>query len=551
MIRWQEVNGIYQIYPRSFKDSNGDGIGDIPGIIDKLDHIKGAEDSLGIDAIWLSPFYTSPMADFGYDVSNYTDVDPIFGTLDDFKRLVDEAHTRDIKVMVDYVPNHTSDEHPWFEASRSSRDNDKRSWYVWRDPKPDGSPPNNWLSVFGGSAWEYDETTGQYYLHSFVAKQPDLNWDNPAVRSAMMDVLRFWLSLGVDGIRADAVRWISKDADLQDNPINPKYREGEDPYHAQLQRYSRYGSKLFAYLKEMADVVEEYPDGIILFEDYLDQYMDKREQYCNFYAVNPRIAAPFNFDGMSMPYSASAFRKYIDDFQKIIGNELRPFYCFSNHDQMRLATRFGASQARLIALLQLTLPGIPVIYYGDEIGMRNVEIPPEMVHDPFEKLTPGLGLGRDPERTPMQWTSDAHAGFSTHTTWLPVSKDYAVNNVQSENLDEHSPLSYYRKLLALRRSSAIQVGIYEEWAGSSDNVFGYIRRGEHDALLILLNMSDNEITCHDVEGEVLYSTHDAIEMQHGERSSIVLQEHQGIVVQLLSIETPVGGHRDADKLLAN
>ncbi|HEU4715723.1 MAG TPA: alpha-amylase family glycosyl hydrolase, partial [Candidatus Saccharimonadales bacterium] len=231
MARWQDVNGIYQIYPRSFKDANGDGIGDLPGITEKLGYLKGDEGSLGIDAIWISPFFTSPMADFGYDVSDYMQVDPIFGTLDDFKALLGEAHRREIRVMIDYVPNHTSDQHAWFLQSRASRDNPKRDWYIWRDPKPDGSPPTNWLSVFGGSAWEFDQVTGQYYLHSFLKQQPDLNWENPEVRKAMTGVLDFWLSMGVDGIRADAVRWMSKDTEFRDNPLNPNYRPGQDPYH--------------------------------------------------------------------------------------------------------------------------------------------------------------------------------------------------------------------------------------------------------------------------------------------------------------------------------
>jgi len=529
MARWQNVNGIYQIYPRSFKDSNGDGIGDLAGIIEKLDYIKGTPNSLGIDAIWLSPFYRSPMADFGYDISDYYSVDPLFGDLEDFKRLITEAHERDIKVMIDFVPNHTSDEHPWFIASKSSRDNEKRDWYVWRDPKANGSPPNNWLSVFGGSAWQFDEATGQYYLHSFLTKQPDLNWENPSVRKAMTDVLIFWLSLGVDGIRADAVRWISKDPGFQDNPLNESFQEGDDPYYSQHQRYNRYGVNLFKYLREIAAVVERYTDRIILFEDYLDESLDSHEQYSSFYAVNPVVAAPFNFEGMSIPYGAQEFRRFIGDFQNILGSELRPFYCFSNHDKPRMASRFGPHQAKLVTLLQLTLPGIPVIYYGDELGMKNTVIPSEIVQDPLEILAPGLGLGRDPERTPMQWSDKQYAGFSPTMPWLPVADDFATINATAELDDVHSLFNMYRSLLELRRSSTLLRGSYVEWQSSNDSIFGYIRQDSNDTLLVLLNMSSESVECNeDVEGEIIYSTHATVESAD---EGITLLPHQGLVIR--------------------
>lgn len=532
MARWQDVNGIYQIYPRSFNDSNGDGVGDIAGITEKLDYLKGGPDSLGIDAVWVSPFYRSPMADFGYDVSDYYSVDPLFGDLEDFKTFLAAAHEREIKVMIDYVPNHTSSEHPWFVASKSSRGNEKRDWYVWRDPAPGGGPPNNWLSVFGGSAWEWDEATGQYYLHSFLAKQPDLNWDNPEVRKAMCDVLRFWLELGVDGIRADAVRWISKDPELRDDPPWPDYRPGDDPYHALIHRHSRYGENLFAYLKEIAAVIEEFPDRIILFEDYPDMHMDATEQYEAFYAVNPEVAAPFNFEGLKKPYGARQYHTFIDRFQRMTDNKLRPFYCFSNHDKPRLVSRLGAAQARLVGLMQMTLPGIPVVYYGDEIGMHDVPIPPEAVRDPFEKQTPGLGLGRDPERTPMQWSGEENAGFTTGTPWLPLPDDYKEVNVAIERDDPESMFNMYKALLELRRSSAIRTGAYESWTESNEKVFGFQRKSEYETLLVLLNMSDETVECkEDVKGAVIYSTHSSVESEVDE--SITLQPQQGVVIRCL------------------
>lgn len=529
MKRWQHVNGIYQIYPRSFKDSNDDGTGDIPGIIEKLDYIKSGNATLGIDAIWLSPFYPSPMADFGYDVADYKNVDPMFGTLDDFKRLLSEAHARDIKVMIDFVPNHTSDEHEWFRESKSSRTSAKRDWYIWQDPRADGTPPNNWLSVFGGSAWELDKASGQYYLHSFLAKQPDLNWDNPEVRAAMADMLRFWLDMGVDGIRADAVRWMSKDPAYQNNPLNADFVEGNDPYFSQRQKYSRYGENLFAYLKELSDVIEEYDDRIILFEDYPDPWIDLKSQYSHFYAVNPHVAAPFNFQGFGTPYSSKHFRDFISKFQTYIGSEERPFYCFGNHDNPRLVSRMGRPQAKLIGMLQLTLPGTPVIYYGDEIGMENVPISPEFVHDPFEKQTPGLGLGRDPERTPMQWSQQQNAGFTRGNPWLPVANNYAQINVETEFGDSGSFLRMYHALLKLRRLSVLRFGTYEEWMGSNDQLFGFFRQDSKGAMFVLLNMSDEPVAYNgDVFGLILYSTH-AIQTQTID-GPITLQAHQGVII---------------------
>jgi alpha-glucosidase len=513
MIRWQNINGIYQIYPRSFKDSNNDGVGDLQGIIQKLDYIKGGEGSLGIDAIWLSPFFRSPMADFGYDIADYCDVDPLFGTLDDFKKLLDEAHQRQIKVMIDYVPNHTSDQHSWFQESRSSKNSTKRDWYMWRDAKPDGSPPNNWLSVFGGSAWQLDETTGQYYLHTFLTEQPDLNWDNPEVRKAMNAVLDFWLSMGVDGIRADAVRWLSKSSDLRDDPTNPDY-DGKNPFNKLIHQNSRYGEHLFTYLKEIAATVERYPDRIILFEDYLDKHRDTSKQYKDFYGVNPRVAAPFNFDGLRIRYGAQNIRHMVDSFQELLGNDLRPFYCFSNHDKSRLVSRVGQEAARIIGMLQLTLPGIPVVYYGDELGMHNVEIPASAVQDPFELQTPGLGLGRDPSRTPLQWSADHNAGFTDGKPWLPLASDYKQLNVKSELQDKDSFLTMYRHLLDWRHDSALGQGIYDTWHGENEEVFGYYRRTEAESLLIILNLSDK--TMHEkVAGEIVYSTHDKVAISGG------------------------------------
>lgn len=475
-------------------DTNDDGIGDITGIIDRLDYLKGQNDSIGVDAIWLTPFYPSPMADFGYDVSDYRSVDPLFGTLDDFDRLIKEAHNRAIKVMIDFVPNHTSDEHEWFVQSRKSATNKYRNWYTWRDSAPGGGPPNNWLSVFGGSAWEFDDVTNQYYLHSFLSKQPDLNWANPDVRTAMTDILTFWLERGVDGFRVDAVRWMSKDLTFQDNPLNPNFDTSTDgdTYQSQIQANSQYGSELFTYLQEITSAVEKYPDAIVIFEDYPDSNNHIKE-YMNLYKyVDPEIAAPINYDGISTDYDVKKLESCIVGFQKALAANYRPFYGFGNHDKSRLASRVGRDHARLIAVLQLTLPGLPVVYYGDELGMQDVPISAEQVQDPFEKNQPGLGLGRDPQRTPMQWSSDVNAGFTKATTpWLPLASDSRDFNVASEDNDTTSFLSLYRHLLHLRNvSEPLAKGSFRLLPQSNDQLFIYEREHNGEKMIIILNVSD-------------------------------------------------------------
>ncbi|PID98975.1 alpha-amylase [Candidatus Saccharibacteria bacterium] len=491
---WKQVNTIYQIYPRSFQDSNGDGVGDLRGIIQRLPYLKGEAYSLGVDAIWLSPFFPSPMADFGYDVSDYCNVDPLFGTLQDFDELIREAHARAIKVMIDFVPNHTSSQHPWFVASASSRDDPKRDYYVWRDPKPDGSPPNNWLSIFGGSAWQWDETTEQYYLHTFLKEQPDLNWDNPAVRREMQAVLEFWFRRGVDGIRADAVRWISKDKHLRNDPFNPSFVDEPeaDPYAALLHVHSRFGPQLFNYLRGLTDVVEQYDDRIMIFEDYPDGVYTTRDQYLGFYNVNPAVSMPFNFEGIGREFTASSFRNFITEFQSFTNPaEHVPVYCFGNHDQPRLVSRLGDRQARLIAVLQATLPGLPVLYYGDELGMKNGIVPPDAEQDPLNRIKPGLGKGRDPERTPMQWDGGMYAGFSQAKPWLPLAGSYQTCNVAAQVNDASSFFALYKTLLNLRASSeTLQQGSYRTLEPDNAHLFVFERVLHGERLQVVLNFSN-------------------------------------------------------------
>jgi alpha-glucosidase len=500
MKEWSEVDTIYQIYPRSFKDTNRDGVGDLRGIIEKLDYLKGGEQSLGVDAIWLSPFSPSPMKDFGYDVKDYCDVDPLFGTMDDAEELIAEAHERDIAVMMDFVPNHTSDEHPWFIDALASPKSDKRDYYIFRDPLPDGSPPNNWLSVFGKSAWEYHEPTKQYYLHSFLKAQPDLNWENPAVQEEMKNVLRFWFDKGVDGVRADAVRWMGKNTELLDDPINDAFHPEQDPYHAVKHIYSRYSPELDSYLRMMTSVAREYPGTIIIFEDHLDTLSPTEDQVRRIYSIDPEISAPFNFQPMHTEFSARDFSNMVNTYQEYLPEGARPFYCFSNHDESRLATRFGDKQARMLAVLQFSLPGTPVMYYGQEIGMTDGDISPNQVQDPFEKRVPGKGLGRDPERTPMQWGPEGGFTEPDVDSWLPTSDTQREVNVKIQQTDPKSSLKLYQRMLSLRTEhETLRDGTYEH-GHTDDDLFMFWRVGKEDRFLTVLNFSENDTALDIPEG---------------------------------------------------
>lgn len=507
---WLNGSVLYQIYPRSFQDANGDGIGDLKGVTSRLDYLKGTNESLDVDYIWLSPFYPSPMADFGYDVSSYVDVDPIFGNLDDFRELLTEAHSRDLKVIIDFIPNHTSDKHAWFEESRASRDNPKRDWYVWKDGKPDGLPPNNWLSVFGGDAWEYDEHTGQYYLHSFLKQQPDLNWDNPEVREAMHNQLKFWLDMGVDGFRVDAVSWISKDTEFRDEEINNAYaHDGSDPHNALVHAYSQNGPNLYRYLDEMAELVGSYGERVMITEAYPQDWTDVNA-YRKFYDhVNPTVSAPFNFTGIFAPWDATSYKNFIDSFQNSLQPEDLAVYCFGNHDRPRLASRIGQDAAKTAMTLLLTLPGMPTMYYGDELGMTDMTILPEEVQDPFEKNVPGKSLGRDPSRTPMLWDETENAGFSRGKPWLPIHSNYRDISVKIQSVDPYSHVSLTRKLLRIRKNSeALQTGSIETFEANG-NVLGFHRATDQDSVIVLLNFGDKaaQIQAAIPQGHILYSTH--------------------------------------------
>src|SRR5919198_758685 len=449
--RWWQQGVIYQIYPRSFRDSNGDGIGDLAGIISKLDYLQW----LGVDAIWISPIFPSPMADFGYDISDYVNIHPLFGTLADFDRLVAAAHPHQLKVILDYVPNHASDLHPWFLESRSSRHSPKRDWYIWRDPAPDGGRPNNWVSVFGGSAWEWDAGSRQYYYHAYLKEQPDLNWRHAGVQTAMLDVLRFWLDRGVDGFRIDALRQLIKDDLFRDNPPNPAYCADQGPYHALLPLYTTDRPEVLDMIAQMRRLVDQYDARLLMGELYLPI-----ERLVAYYGMNGAgVHLPFNFHLILVPWNARQIEALIAAYEAALPPDGWPNWVLGNHDQHRLARRIGSAQARVAAMLLLTLRGTPTLYYGDEIGMPDAVIPPRLVQDPWEKNVPGLGLGRDPERTPMQWDSSPNAGFTTGTPWLPIAADYQTVNVAVERDDPASMLTLYRRLIALRRATpALAVG---------------------------------------------------------------------------------------------
>ncbi len=484
---WWKNGIVYQIYPRSFQDSDGDGIGDLSGIRSRLDYLTG----LGIDAVWISPIYPSPMADFGYDISDYCDVDPRFGTLADFDALVADMKARGLKLILDFVPNHTSDRHPWFEQSRADRSNLKRDWYLWRDPGADGGPPNNWLSNFGGPAWTFDAASGQYYGHSFLKEQPDLNWRNPEVRAAMYEVLRFWLRRGVDGFRVDVLYHLIKDDQFRDNPLNPDYVPREDTSHRVLPLYTTDRPEMQDIVVEMRRVVDEFSDArsarVLIGELYLPLARLMAYYGRNADGLLQGVQLPFNFQLISAQWQAAGIDRIVREYETALPPGAAPNWVLGNHDKPRIASRVGPQQARLAAMLLLTLRGTPTLYYGDEIGMTDVPIPVDEVQDPFEKNEPGKGLGRDPQRTPMQWSSAPGAGFTTGAPWLRLADDWRETNVEALAGDEQSMLALYRRLIALRRSeSALHEGSYEPVAVGPD-VLAYARVHDARRLVVLLN----------------------------------------------------------------
>jgi alpha-glucosidase len=477
---WWQRGTVYQVYPRSFQDAGGDGIGDLEGVRRRLPYLAW----LGVDAVWLSPFYRSPMADFGYDVADHCDVDPLFGSLADWDRLAADARKLGLRLILDVVPNHTSSEHPWFGESRAGS---KRDWYLWRDGTPD-APPTNWVSVFGGPAWTWDERAGAWYYHAYLPEQPDLNWREDAVRDAMGDVLRFWLDRGADGFRVDALRQVIKDAQLRDNPRNPGWRVGEDPYHRLIPEFTTDRPEVRDVVRLLRATVDaaERADGrqrVLIGELYLPV-----ERLAAYHEAG--IHLPSNLHMLSMPWVPEAIGAFADRYEAALPPGAWPNWVLGNHDRSRLASRIGAGQVRAAAVLLLTLRGTPTLYYGDELGMPDVPVAADQVQDPWERRVPGRGLGRDPARTPMRWDPSPHAGFCPReaTPWLPVGDVEPAGTVEGQRDDPGSLLSLYRRLLALRRTEpALAVGDYRTLT-AGDGVLVYERFHGGTRIVVALNL---------------------------------------------------------------
>ena len=491
---WWKHAVIYEIYPRSFQDSNGDGIGDLNGITERLDYLQ----SLGVDAVWLSPIYPSPQVDFGYDISDYENIDPQYGTLADFDRLVAEAKKRNIRIIMDMVMNHTSDKHPWFIESASSRTNPKRDWYVWRDGKPGGTPPNNppnnWISEFGHSSWQYDPKTSQYYYHRFYIQQPDLNWRNPAVEQAMFGAVRFWLDRGVAGFRFDAIPTLFEDPQLRDAEELP----GTNAYGDQRQKQDLYDNlpEVHDVMRRLRAMTDKYPgDRVLIGETYLPNIQELDKWYGG--AKHNELNLPMDMQvGFANKLDASLLRERISDAEtKVNGNQ--PLFVFDNHDNARSWDRYGDGThndeiARILATLLFTSRSTALMYYGEEIGMvTTTPARKEDVKDPIGVTGWPREKGRDGERTPMQWNDSKNAGFSTaQTTWLPVAADYTRVNVKSEESEPDSLLNWYKQLIALRRNNtALRDGNMVMLDQTNPSVLSYLRKGIAGSPSVLVSVN--------------------------------------------------------------
>lgn len=490
---WWRGAVIYQIYPRSFCDSNGDGIGDLPGITQKLPYIA----SLGVDAIWLSPFFTSPMKDFGYDVADYCDVDPLFGTLADFRALLSEAHRLGLKVIIDQVYSHTSDQHPWFQTSRQSRDNERADWYVWADAKADGTPPNNWLSIFGGSAWQWDSRRRQYYLHNFLTSQPDLNFHNPAVQDAILDVMRFWLELGVDGFRLDVVNMYFHDAELRDNPVvsQPSERHvgsGDDnPWSKQFHKHQITQPDNLAFLQRLRQVMDQYPARTSVGE--IGSY-DSLRVMADYTSGGDKLHMAYTFDLLGTEHSATYLRDVLTKLEEQLGDGW-PNFAISNHDVIRSVTRWGGTAPRQdfakasLALL-FSLRGSSCLYQGEELGLPEGDVPYERLQDPYGiEFWPEF-KGRDGCRTPMVWSPTG--GFSSaDDAWLPVDPAHLPLNPESQADAPDSVLNWVRRFLPWRRQQAALVSGHFAWlANYSGDALVFVRQSAEQTLWVGINLTD-------------------------------------------------------------
>jgi alpha-glucosidase len=507
---WWQHAVFYEVYPRSFADSNGDGIGDLAGITSKLDYLR----RLGVDAIWITPCFPSPQVDFGYDVSDYDNIDPMYGTLADYDRLIKEAHKRHIRVILDFVVNHTSDQHKWFLDSKSSKTSAHRDWYIWRDGKASDQPPNNWESLFGGPAWKFDTTTGQFYYHYFYPEQPDLNWRNPAVESAMFDVTRFWYKRGTSGFRLDAVDILFEDEQLRDNAFIP----GTDKFGRPNmdEKYNRRLPEVHTELQRLRKVADEY-DAVLIGETWTPDVNELKAYYGEH---NNELQLPMDLLLTSLPLSPQVLRDHITIVDSAGG---WPTYVISNHDIIRSYTRYGDGThnddiAKMMAAFYLTLRGTPIMYYGEEIGMENNDPKTkDEVKDPIGKVNWPIEKGRDGERTPMQWTSGTNAGFTTGTPWLPVPASAQIHNVETEEKDQTSIWNFYKKLLELRRKeAALREGDYVALNTADPNVLSYLRKYKAETVLVAINMStQKQQSSFDLSAQKLQKTQARTLLQNG------------------------------------
>jgi len=492
---WWRGAVIYQIYPRSFLDTNADGVGDLPGIIDRLDYVA----SLGVDAIWISPFFKSPMADFGYDIADYRDVDPLFGTLADFDRLLAKAHGLGLKVMIDQVLSHTSVEHAWFRESRESRDNARADWYVWADARDDGSPPNNWLSLFGGSAWQWEPRRGQYYLHNFLAAQPDLNFHHPQVRAAILDSVRFWLDKGVDGVRLDAINFCFHDRQLRDNPPKPKEKRigrgfsPDNPYAFQYHYYNNTQPENLAFLGELRALMDGYTDVAALGEISSEDSLATMAEYTQHH----RLHMGYSFELLTDDFSAGYIRDTVQTLESQM-TEGWPCWAISNHDVERVLSRWGKGKpvvplANLLTALVCSLRGSVCIYQGEELGLTEADLPFDALRDPYGIAFWPQFKGRDGCRTPMPWSDSANAGFSDGTPWLPVAEEHRASAVSRQEGDSHSVLNGFRAFMHWRQSQpALRWGDIQ-FIEMAEPVLAFTRSFQGETLLAVFNLADATI----------------------------------------------------------
>jgi len=541
---WWKEGVVYQIYPRSFQDSNDDGVGDIPGIIRRLDYLQW----LGVSAIWLSPIYPSPMRDFGYDVSDYRGVDPLFGSLTDMDELIAKAHERGLKVILDMVLNHTSNEHAWFRESSSSRDNPKSDFYIWKDKVPGNHKglPNNWYACFGGRAWTFEPKRGQYYLHSFLAQQPDLNWRNDAVVEALFNDMRFWLEKGVDGFRLDVINAIVKDDMFRDNPgcVGPTPR----PYDMQRHLFDRNRPEAHGKLRRFRKMMDEYDDRMLVGEIMVEAPGEPEKAASYLGGGDNELHLAFDFTLLSTKWGAGEWRRVAQRWYKAMPVAGWPCWVLSNHDMPRAISRFKGSlpKAKLAAMFLLTQRGTPFIYYGEEIGMTDIRLPRSKFQDPLGKKYWPFHPGRDPERSPMQWDSSLNAGFSAVRPWLPLCPDHSTKNVEVQKNEPDSMLSYYRALLQLRNhDEVLRLGSHRFLETTSNDVMAYVREYRGMQRLVLLNFSGKALAVAprsdgrnpDVElagGRALFSTEGTDgSLNQLDDGRILLCAYQGLICSIV------------------